>query len=241
VVGAVLFDGDQTLWDFQRVMRQALTATLGELRLARPGPVAEALTEADLNADRNAVARELEGIEFNLARLRQLGFARTLARFTRGEGWSESENIELADTLSASYFAHRDRDPALFDDTVPGLDALAGRTRLGLLSNGSRLPETVGLGRYFEVVVFAQDHRVAKPDRGIFEVAERQLDLSPSDCVLVGDHPLNDVVGAKRSGWRAVWLDRETGGDYRCPDGCTEQPDAVVTSLADLAGVLAAW
>ena len=241
MVGAVLFDGDQTLWDFQRVMRQALTATLAELRVARPGPVAEALREVDLNADRNAVARELEGVEFNLARLRQLGFARTLERFADADGWSAPENMELAHTLSVSYFAYRDRDPALFDDAVPCLDALVGRTRLGLLSNGSRLPETVGLGRYFDVVVFAQDHRVAKPDRGIFEVAERQLGLSPADCVLVGDHPLNDVVGAKRAGWRAVWLDRVTGGDYCGPHGCAEQPDAVITSLGDLPALVTTW
>ena len=65
---------------------------------------------------------------------------------------------------------------------------------------------------YFESVVFAQDHRVVKPDKGIFEVVERQLGVGPAACVLVGDHPLNDVVGAKRAGWRAVWLDRD-GGD----------------------------
>jgi putative hydrolase of the HAD superfamily len=241
MIGAVLFDGDQTLWDFQRVMHQALAATLDELRSARPGPTADALTVAELHADRNAVARELEGVEFNLARLRQLGFARTLARFGASDGWSDAENTALADALSASYFEHRDRDPALFDDTVPCLEALHPQVRLGLLSNGSRLPSTVGLGRFFEVVVFAQDHRVAKPDRGIFEVTERQLGLAPAECVLVGDHPLNDVVGAKRAGWRAVWIDRETGGDYRCPAGCSETPDAVVTSLADLAGALSGW
>ena len=81
----------------------------------------------------------------------------------------------LARELGASYFIHRDRDPALFPDTIPGLDALRADYRLGLLSNGSRLPETVGLASYFESVVFAQDHRVAKPDKGIFEVVEREL------------------------------------------------------------------
>ena len=81
--------------------------------------------------------------------------------------------------------------------------------RLGLLSNGSRLPETVGLAGYFESVVFAQDHRVAKPDKGIFEVVERELGVGPEVCVLVGDHPVNDVAGAHAAGWRSVWLDRD--------------------------------
>jgi putative hydrolase of the HAD superfamily len=96
------------------------------------------------------------------------------------------------------------------------------------------LPETVGLGGYFETVVFAQDHGVAKPDKGIFEIVERELAMTPGGCVLVGDHPDNDVVGAKRAGWCAVWLDRKGGGDYVPPAGSGEQPDAVVTSLTQL-------
>jgi putative hydrolase of the HAD superfamily len=238
VIGAVLFDGDQTLWDFRRVMTFALEAALEELRTARPGAVTAAMTIADFGADRDAVAQELAGIEFNLSRLRQLGFARTLERLVP----DDPDGIgPLADQLTATYFHHRDLDPALFEDTLPCLDILMAQYRLGLLSNGSRLPQTIGLAHYFETVVFAQDHQVAKPDRGLFQVVEQRLNVDPEHCVLVGDHPLNDVVGAKRSGWRAVWVDREGDGAYVCPDGCHEEPDAVITSLAQLPEVLRAW
>jgi putative hydrolase of the HAD superfamily len=241
MVEAVLFDADQTLWDFQRVMHHALVATLHELQSARPGSGADRLTVSDLGSDRHAVALELEGVEFNLARLRQLGFARTLRRLDDGSTWPDDDDARLVDHLTATYFRHRDLDPALFVDTLPCLESLQGSYRLGLLSNGSRLPEAMGLGQLFEVVVFAQDHRVAKPDRGIFEVAERQLAVDPALCVLVGDHRLNDVVGAKRSGWRAVWIDRDGDGLYQCPEGCTEEPDAVIRSLSELRGVLDHW
>ena len=233
-IEAVLFDGDQTLWDFERVMRDALVAVLAELRAARPGPFTEALHWQDLERDRTAVGEEMEGVEFNLARLRVLGFARTLARRRAVEGGDQAADAPLARGMATSYFHHRDRDPALFPDTLPCLAALQAHYRLGLLSNGSRLPEKVGLGAYFESVVFAQDHLVAKPDKGIFEVVERQLGVEPAACVLVGDHPLNDVVGAKRAGWAAVWIDRDDGGTYVPHPGCDEQPDAVVTSLDDL-------
>jgi putative hydrolase of the HAD superfamily len=246
VIEAVLFDGDQTLWDFEKVMRLALDAALAELRLARPGARADALRIADLQADRNEVARELEGVEYNLARLRRLGFARSLRRFhgedgEHGEGLGDGiDDDDLAAQLTATYFGRRDKDPALFDDTLPCLEALRADYRLGLLSNGSRLPEVVGLSGFFEAVVFAQDHNVAKPDRGIFAVAETLLGVAPASTVLVGDHPLNDVVGAKRSGWRAVWLDRQGDGSYPPPPGTDERPDAIITSLGQLAGVLAA-
>jgi HAD superfamily hydrolase (TIGR01509 family) len=241
VIEAVLFDGDQTLWDFQKVMRAALLAVIDELKTARPGAIAARLRPRDLAEDRDGVAMELSGVEFNLRRLRQLGFARTLQRF-RAEGavpWTEDQEAALVDRLVVTYFHHRDLDPALFLDTLPCLNALRSRFRLGLLSNGSRLPETIGLGGYFESVVFAQDHRVAKPDRAIFEVVERGLQVAPDVCVLVGDHPLNDVAGAKRSGWRSVWIDRTGDGTYPTPFENGERPDAIIGSLAELPDALA--
>ncbi len=56
MIEAVLFDGDQTLWDFERVMRDALMATAAELRAARPGAFADALRWQDLQVDRTFVA-----------------------------------------------------------------------------------------------------------------------------------------------------------------------------------------
>jgi len=237
MIEAVLFDGDQTLWDFERVMTDALTAVVGELRAARPGPFTAALRWQDLQDDRTAAVLEHPDV-WSLERLRVLGFARTLARRRAVEGGDEAADVALARGTATSYFHHRDRDPALFPDTLPCLDALQAHYRLGLLSNGSRLPEKVGLGHYFESVVFAQDHFVAKPDKGIFEVVERQLGVEPAACVLVGDHPLNDVVGAKRAGWRAVWIDRDGGGAFVPHPGCEERPDAVVGMLDELPGVL---
>ena len=234
MIEAVLFDGDQTLWDFERVMRDALMATAAELRAARPGAFADALRWQDLQVDRTFVADAMPDV-WSLSELRVHGFARTLARRRAAEGGDEAADDELARQLAHSYFAHRDRDPALFPDTIPGLDALRADYRLGLLSNGSRLPETVGLSGYFESVVFAQDHRVAKPDQRIFDVVERELGVGPEACVLVGDHPVNDVAGAHGAGWRSVWIDRD-GTALFPTDG--PPPDAVVTALTELPAVL---
>lgn len=244
MIEAVLFDGDQTLWDFERVMRQALAAIVDELRVARPGAFTAALSWQDLERDRALVGELWDGVEYNLARLRVLGFARTLERLREADGGRGDDTADEALTLELadSYFAHRDRDPALFPDTISCLETLRPRYRLGLLSNGSRLPEKVGLAQYFESVVFAQDHRVAKPDKGIFEIVERQLDVPPAGCVLVGDHPINDVVGAKKAGWSAVWIDRDgtaLPGRFLGSDESV-QPDAVVGSLHEVPEALAA-
>ena len=102
MIEAVLFDGDQTLWDFERVMRDALIATADELRAARPGPFADALRWEDLQADRAAVAAEMPDV-WSLAELRAHGFARTLARRRAAEGGDEDEAAAVAaDVKNAS-------------------------------------------------------------------------------------------------------------------------------------------
>ena len=85
MIEAVLFDGDQTLWDFERVMRDALRAIVGELRAARPGAFADALSWEDLQSDRTFVAEAMPDV-WSLAELRVHGFARTLAAPPRRRG-----------------------------------------------------------------------------------------------------------------------------------------------------------
>jgi phosphoglycolate phosphatase-like HAD superfamily hydrolase len=43
VISTLFFDGDQTLWDFDKLMRRVLRQTLAELRLQRPAPVTDRL------------------------------------------------------------------------------------------------------------------------------------------------------------------------------------------------------
>ena len=113
---------------------------------------------------------------WSLASLRVHGFSRTLQRRRDAEGGDEAADAALAERARRLVLrAPRPRSRRSSPTPLPCLDALRADYRLGLLSNGSRLPEKVGLAGYFESVVFAQDHRVAKPDKGIFEVVERAL------------------------------------------------------------------
>jgi putative hydrolase of the HAD superfamily len=44
-----------------------------------------------------------------------------------------------------------------------------------------------------------------KPDTGIFTYTSEQLGVSPAECVYVGDHPRNDIEGARNAGMRTIW------------------------------------
>ena len=56
--------------------------------------------------------------------------------------------------------------------------------------------------------MFAQDHRVAKPDRGIFEVVERELGVEPEVACSSVTTPSTTWRGP-RSRLAAVWIDRD--------------------------------
>ena len=72
-------------------------------------------------------------------------------------------------------------------------------------------------------------------DQRLDDVLADELGVGPEVCVLVGDHPVNDVAGAHGAGWRSVWLDRDGAVAFPA-DG--PRPHAVVASLTELPDVL---
>ena len=80
---------------------------------------------------------------------------------------------------------------------------------------------------------------VGKPTAAYFEAALAELDAAPGDAVMVGDDVEADIGGAKRIGMKGVLV---RTGKFR-PAALREadpQPDAVIDSIADLPGHLAA-
>jgi len=122
--------------------------------------------------------------------------------------------------LNTVYLQQRFGDTRPYDDVLPTLDALHGRYRLGLLSNGNSYPERCGLPDRFHFVVFAQDHGIEKPDRRLFEVALARAGCRPQELLHVGDSLTNDVAGAQGAGVRSVWLNR-----YGAQNDSAVEPD----------------
>ncbi len=104
----------------------------------------------------------------------------------------------------AARFAQDSR--AQFRRLRPVLERLAGRYRLGIVSNfygnldGILLAE--GLRPLFAVVADSGVLGVEKPDPEIFLHAARALDSAPADCVMVGDSVPRDMKGASAAGMR---------------------------------------
>jgi HAD superfamily hydrolase (TIGR01549 family) len=223
-ITTVSFDGDGTLWDFEKVMRHSLNHALAELRRLVP-VAADSLTIDAMIAIRNQVAEELRGRVANLEEVRLEAFRRTLQHIS-------IRNDDLAAHLNAVYRKHRFEDIELFHDVLSALDALQGRYTLGLISNGNTYPEHSGLGGRFQFVVFSEHHGMEKPDPRLFGIAMEQAGCTGRELLHVGDSLRDDVGGAKEVGARSVWLNRE--GRSNDTD---IQPDFEVSSLSELVGI----
>src|SRR6516225_1005987 len=78
-IRAISFDGDMTLWDFDKVMRHSLAHALIELRARLPGDKCVDLPVDRLIEIRNTVAEELKGKGVALEWIRLEAFRRTIA------------------------------------------------------------------------------------------------------------------------------------------------------------------
>jgi len=125
-----------------------------------------------------------------------------------------------------------------FADTVAGLQALARRFRLGIISNVDDDLFAVTrnkLGVSFDVVVTAQQVESYKPSHKNFQEALRRSGLKKEELLHAGQSVYHDIIPANQLGIRNVWVNRPSirpGAGAAKP--ATGQPTAEVKSLAAL-------
>jgi putative hydrolase of the HAD superfamily len=86
---------------------------------------------------------------------------------------------------------------------------------IGIISNFDRriypIAEGLGVSGLVDSIHLPRDAGAAKPDRRIFEAALSRHRILPEEAMHVGDHPLEDVEGARGAGLTPVLIER-TGG-----------------------------
>lgn len=128
-----------------------------------------------------------------------------------------------------------------YPDVRPALDALEGRVRLAVLTNGDPTQqraklERLGLTGCFERLLTPTEVGAAKPAPAAFRAACAALGVAAGRAWYVGDDLAVDAVGATEAGLRGLWLDRHGEGD-----AAVSVPPAVprIVSLGELPGIVA--
>ncbi len=147
---------------------------------------------------------------------------------------------QITTTYADSLF---DYPPPPHPDAVSVLDNVReSGYRIALISNTGMTPgvtfraymEQLGMLKYFDVLIFSDEVRLAKPSREIFLQTIAQLGVPTEEVVHVGDHLLNDVLGARQVGLKTIWI--ETHDERRTK--VDVQPDITVASLGQVGAAI---
>ena len=154
---------------------------------------------------------------------------------------------EIAQFYADSFLAH---PPPAHEDALHVLEAIKEMGfKMGLISNTGMTPgftfrsymEERGMLEYFHTLTFSDEVKLAKPSSEIFMMTLEAMDARPEQTIHVGDHVINDVVGAKRCGMKTVWIsgfyERKDLNDPETePDITVDTLAAVVPAVSKLAG-----
>jgi putative hydrolase of the HAD superfamily len=97
--------------------------------------------------------------------------------------------------------------------------------KLGIISNGFGQFQmdnikALEIAHYFDTVLISEYEGIKKPECEIFVRALSKLKVSPDESIFVGDHPVNDIEAAKKTGMKTIWkqnthFSHAPAADYR--------------------------
>ncbi|WP_174591826.1 HAD family hydrolase [Methanocella conradii] len=133
----------------------------------------------------------------------------------------------------------------LYPTVKPALEQMQKRYRLGIVSNAQEaftLPELglYDLTRYFETIVLSSEVGVKKPNSMIFARALSNLNVKPSEAVMVGNDMTADMIGASKLGMKTILVSQRSKPEQQIRG---IRPDAVVSNvnLFEVLSLVDAW
>jgi 2-haloalkanoic acid dehalogenase type II len=157
------------------------------------------------------------------------------------KAWSEcfarvfkDENVKGDAALAGKRCVQHLGSRPVFPDTVPALQSLKGKVKIGVFSNAdekSLRPLLATTGVKFDAVASSESSGVYKPAPAAFEHILGLLRTCAEETWYVGDHLYDDVLGGKGVGLTTVWINR-TGA---VPGPEDAEPDIEITDLRELA------
>lgn len=163
----------------------------------------------------------------------------------RGEALLEQYGVRGGGELVARHYAGLHASAAAYPEAPQVLERLASRQQLGVLSDADTdfLRQSIDrAGLTFSAVACSEELQNYKPHIETFRAVCERLNARPHETVFVGDHPRNDIAGARNAGMRTVWINRNklVWPHHTYVAGCEElpAPDVEIARLVELEAAL---
>lgn len=221
----VLFDLDDTLFDFHKAEKIALTKTLVHFGI---DPTEETLAlYSAINAAhwKRLELGEISREEVKVGRYREL---------------FETIGVECDPVKATAYYESMLAIGHYFMPGAPELlEELYGKYRLYIVSNGTAKVQegrigSSGIAKYMDGIFISQVLGANKPDKQFFDICFAEIpDFSLSETVIIGDSLSSDIKGGINAGIITVWFNPkgiENDNDIK--------PDYTIKELSEVPGLL---
>lgn len=221
----VLFDLDDTLFDFHKAEKIALTKTLVHFGI---DPTEETLAlYSTINAAhwKRLELGEISREEVKVGRYREL---------------FKTIGVECDPVKATAYYESMLAIGHYFMPGAPELlEELYRKYRLYIISNGTAKVQegrigSSGIAKYMDGIFISQLLGANKPDKQFFDICFAEIpDFSLSETVIIGDSLSSDIKGGINAGIITVWFNPkgiENDNDIK--------PDYIIKELSEVPGLL---
>lgn len=226
-VQAVIFDLDNTLYHYDPCNHAGLVAAHQKLNQQLVVPYEQFIIVHNQVRSQLAVTLENQAASHN----RAIFFKRIVEQLTG------APHPDLVIDMFNLYWDN------FLDIIEPHPDAhhvlatLSKRMPLAMLSNHItaiqlRKIKRLKFAPYFTHIVTSEETGIEKPDPAIFGWVLDLLEIEPQQAVMIGDHPLGDIRGAREAGLKTIHMT-----EFR-RDPKPEQADHVISQLIDVLDIL---
>lgn len=202
MIRLLTFDLDNTLWETESVV-VAAEQTLMTWYAEHAPQFAERLDSEARKALRHEV---LAGDPLLRHRVTDFRLAVMALGLTRA-GYAEQQVQDLTQK-GFEVFLEARHALTLFPHAEALLEQLSAKYTLATISNGNADVRRLGLEKYFSVIVSADQVGISKPDAAPFLAALERAGVEPAHALHIGDHPVDDVQGARDAGLHTLWFNR---------------------------------
>ncbi len=227
VLSAILFDADNTLFDFDRAQREALLESL-ELKSNHP-QADEVIHHYKTINEECWKEHELGRMDKEKVKLLRFERLRELADFSPHPSKASHDFLEILST----------KDYLLPGALETARELKSKGLKLALATNGfsqvqrGRLQNSP-LRELLDGIFISEEMGVQKPDPDFFHFCLRELDVPIAESIMVGDSPSADIAGAKALGIFSIWIN-PSGSTY---PGNLPGPDIEIPMVGELPRVL---
>ena len=195
----IIFDADETLFDFKKSERDAFKNTM---------------LEFDIEYDENHHLKIYQEINTAIWKEFEDGLiTQEKLKVERFKRLSDKLNTRFDEVQFAkSYMKHLSNASFLYDDSIDLVESLHKDYRLTIITNGlkdvqdNRIRKSI-IAKYFEDIVVSEEVLVSKPDPKIFELALNNIKhTDKSKVLIVGDSLTSDIQGGINFGIDTCWF-----------------------------------